>query len=146
MQLLNLAETTGRLDFKVPDNTASVYFDGGNVTYARIANRPQKLGEYLVRAGLVEQEVVDELARKRTRKKLGVLLVESGAIGQTELRRAVEDQIKDVIYEIVRWRQGTFIFREGSRPKRQDIFIDIPLDHLVLEGLKRLDEERERIE
>ena len=146
MQLINLAQSTGRLDFKSPENSASVYFERGNVTFARIANRPLKIGEYLVKAGVVEKDVVDELVRKRTRKKLGVLLVESGAVGQEELRRAVEDQIKDVIYEIVRWREGTFIFRSGSTPKRQDIFIDIPLDHLMLEGLKRLDEEREQIE
>ena len=29
------------------------------------------------------------------------------------------------------------------RPVTQDVFIDIPLDHLVLEGLKRMDEEGE---
>jgi hypothetical protein len=41
----------------------------------------------------------------------------------------------------VRWRGGRFRFTSGRKPKSQDVFIDIPLDHLILEGLKRLDEE-----
>ncbi|MCK5439616.1 MAG: DUF4388 domain-containing protein [Gemmatimonadetes bacterium] len=146
MQFLNLAESTGRLDFAVPNNRASVFFVQGNVTFAGIANRSLKLGEYLVQTGLVEQSVIDELLQKPNRKKLGVLLVESGILEQDQLRRAVEEQIKQVIYEIVRWTRGTFTFRHGAEPTQQDIFIDIPLDHLVLEGVKRLDEEREKPE
>ena len=57
------------------------------------------------------------------------------------LRRAIEEQIKEVVYEIVRWRAGRFRFTSGRKPKAQDVFIDIPLDYLILEGLKRLDEE-----
>lgn len=143
LQFMNLAQSSGRLDLRTRQNRASVYFDRGNVRFAAIADRAQKLGEYLVRTGLVEQSAIDELLRKRTRKKLGTLLVESGVLSADEVRRAVEEQIKQVIYEIVRWRDGTFLFSEGAVPKKQDILIDIPLDHLMLEGLKRLDEERE---
>jgi Domain of unknown function (DUF4388) len=45
------------------------------------------------------------------------------------------------VYELVRWRTGRFRFTSGRRPKAQEVLIDIPLDHLILEGLKRLDEE-----
>jgi len=53
------------------------------------------------------------------------------------------EQIKEVIFEIVRWQDGSFSFYKDKQPARQEIRIDIPLDHLMLEGLKRLDEERE---
>jgi len=145
MQFLNLAESTGRLDFKVPNNRASVFFVNGNVTFAGIANRPQKLGEYLVQTGLVEQSQIDELLAMPNRKKLGVLLVESGILDKEQLRSAVEEQIKQVIYEIVRWHRGIFAFADGREPYDQDILIDVPLDHLMLEGLKRMDEEREKV-
>ncbi|MEJ2720848.1 MAG: DUF4388 domain-containing protein, partial [bacterium] len=57
--------------------------------------------------------------------------------------RAIEEQILDVIYEVVRWQSGTFSFEKGKTAPPREIRIDIPLDHLLLEGLKRLDEEKE---
>ena len=55
----------------------------------------------------------------------------------------IEEQIKEVVYEVVRWKKGWFQFSADKKPGEQDVFIDIPLDSLILEGLKRLDEEGE---
>lgn len=142
LQLINLAQSTGELTFESGANTARVYFDNGSVTFAEIANRRVKLGEYLVNEGLITRERLElALAARDGRKRLGTLLVETGAVDAVSLRRAIEEQIKEVMYELVRWKGGRFRFTSGRRPKAQDIFIDIPLDHLILEGLKRLDEE-----
>jgi hypothetical protein len=142
LQLISLAQSTGELTFESGANTARVYFDNGSVTFAEIANRRVKLGEYLVSQGLVTREILDRaLVERDGRKRLGTVLVETGAIEAGVLRRAIEEQIKEVMYEVVRWKGGRFRFASGRRPKAQDIFIDIPLDHLILEGLKRLDEE-----
>jgi hypothetical protein len=145
MQMLNLAGATGELRLLGGGNSASVFFEKGNLTFAGIKNRPVRLGEYLVRKGLIPQTALDEALRKRPagRKRIGALLVEAGHIEETGLRRAVVEQIKDVIYEVVRWQAGSFSFCRDRKPAPQEILIDIPLDHLMLEGLKRLDEERE---
>ena len=142
LQLISLQSSTGELTFESGINTARVYFDGGNVTFAEIANRRMKLGEYLVSQGLVARAHLDRaLEIQGDRQRLGAVLVEMGAIDSISLRRAIEEQIKEVMYELVRWKNGRFRFTSGRRPKAQDVFIDIPLDHLILEGLKRLDEE-----
>jgi len=142
LQLINLAQSTGELTFESGANTARVYFDNGSVTFAEIANRRMKLGEYLVSEGVIAREHLESaLQMKGERTRLGTVLVEMGAIDAVSLRRAIEEQIKEVMYELVRWKTGRFRFSNGRRPKAQDVFIDIPLDHLILEGLKRLDEE-----
>jgi len=142
LQLINLAQSTGELALEVAPTTARVYFDNGSVTYAEITNRRVKLGEYLVTQRLITRDGLDRaLAAKGERTRLGTALVEMGAIDALTLRRAIEEQIKEVVYEVVRWRAGKFRFTNGRKPKAQDVFIDIPLDHLILEGLKRLDEE-----
>jgi hypothetical protein len=145
MQMLNLANATGELRLLRGENSASVFFEKGNLTFAGIKNRPVKLGEYLVRKGLIPQSVLDEALVKRSssRKRIGALLVEAGHIGESGLKAAVVEQIKDVVFEIVRWQNGTFSFHLDKTPAPQEILIDIPLDHLMLEGLQRLDEERE---
>lgn len=142
LQLINLAQSTGELVFENGENAARVYFENGSVSYAEIANRRMKLGEHLLAQGLITRERLERaLAEKDKATRLGTALVEMGAIDARTLRRAIEEQIKEVVYEIVRWGEGRFRFTSGRRPKAQDVFIDIPLDHLILEGLKRLDEE-----
>jgi hypothetical protein len=143
-QLISLAQATGELSLDVGDNSARVFFEGGSVTYAEISNRKVKLGEYLVQQELVTQKNLDKiLVKNRKGKKLGRLLVEGEAIDEPSLRSAIEEQIKEVVYEVVRWKKGWFQFSADKKPGEQDVFIDIPLDSLILEGLKRLDEEGE---
>ncbi|NIM18990.1 MAG: DUF4388 domain-containing protein [Candidatus Latescibacteria bacterium] len=140
-QMLNLAQITGRLTLDARFNSARIYFILGNITYAELSNRPLKLGEYLVREGLINSDQLDKALRKKAKgKKIGTILVQSGAISENELRCAIENQIKEVVYEVVRWREGWFTFEEGKKPDAQDILIDIPIDHLMLEGMKRMDE------
>ena len=142
--MISLAQATGELSLDVGDNSARVFFDGGSVTYAEISNRRVKLGEYLVQQQLVTQKNLDKiLVKNRKGKKLGRLLVEGDAIDEPSLRSAIEEQIKEVVYEVVRWKKGWFQFSADKKPGEQDVFIDIPLDSLILEGLKRLDEEGE---
>lgn len=146
-QLINLAQATGELSLDVGDNSARIFFDGGIVTYAEISNRKIKLGEFLVQRELVSQKDLDKiLVKNRRGKKLGKLLVENDIIDEEVLRSAIEEQIKEVVYEVVRWRRGWFQFSNGKSPTSQDVFIDISLDNLILEGLKRLDEEGEQEE
>jgi len=144
LQMINLSQASGELRLIVEDNSARVYFEGGRVRFAGITNRPLKLGELLLKEKRVRESDLERiLEMKRKGKKLGVLLIEEGVITEAEIRTAVEEQIKQVIYEIVRWRDGFFVFSSGKTPRREDILIDIPLDHLILEGLKRADEERQ---
>ena len=102
-QLINLAQATGELSLDVGDNSARVFFDGGSVTYAEISNRKIKLGEYLVRHKLVTQKNLDKvLVKNRKGKKIGRLLVENEIIDEKELQSAIGEQIKEVVYEVVR--------------------------------------------
>lgn len=140
-QMLHLALATGKLRIKCPDNTASIYFDKGNIRFAEIANRPVRLGEYLVREGYLSRQTLDAALEKQTRRcKLGKLLVRENILDESALKWALTEQIKDVVFEVVKWNDGTFTFQKDKHPKSGDILIDIPLDRLMLEGLTRWDE------
>lgn len=143
MQMCNLAEATGELELQASDNKASIYFEHGRVTFAGIANRPVRLGEILRQRGIITEEALQSvLGQGPHSKRLGARLLEADLITSDQLREAIEEQIKQVVYEVVRWREGTFAFHDGRKPKSQDILIDIPLTRLMLESLKRMDEER----
>jgi hypothetical protein len=140
-QMLNLAQLTGKLQLKVESNSARIYFKGGNIIFAELTKNARKLGEYLIEKGLIDEKQLQRALKKKPKnKRLGKLLVADGVIEEEMLQSAVENQIKEVVYEVVRWRDGWFTFSNGEKPKSEDIFLDVPTDHLMLEGLKRMDE------
>ena len=141
-QLMNLARCSGELNVDVMYNSARIYFDRGSITFAELSNSPARLGDYLVQQQLIGKRKLEKIVNNTPEgKKLGDLLIQQGVIGEDELHNALKEQIKDVIYEVVKWRRGWFSFIRGQEPKSRDVLIDIPLDHLMLEGLKRMDEE-----
>lgn len=142
LQMLNNARATGRLRVLNKRNRAAVFFEQGNITFADIANRASRIGDYLLDRGAIERTALDGVLSERNprRKKLGVRLVELGIVDPEAVREAVEQQIREVVYEVVRWTDGKFAFRAGEKPVGQDILNQVPLDHLMLEGVRRMDE------
>ena len=117
LQMPNLAQASGRLELKTDGNSASIFFEKGNVTYAELSNQPVKLGEYLLREGVITQSVLDKtLELKPMGRRLGLVLVEAGVIREGDLQSALKEQIKEVIYEVVRWQEGRFVFSSGDKP------------------------------
>ena len=107
-QLLDLSRKTGALTVTsaLRDNQGTVYFERGSVTYAAIRSNPHPLGALLLRAGKISES---DLTRARTLKedrgdtrRLGEILVASGAITQRELERQVRFQVEEVIFECER--------------------------------------------
>lgn len=141
-QMMNIAQVTGELTIDNGQNSARVYFYGGDLVFAEISERSVKLGEFLVQRGIVTQKQLDSvLVRNRKGKRIGNLLVENDILDKATLFTALEEQVKEVVYEVVRWEKGMFQFRTGKTAPNREVVINIPLDHLVLEGVKRMDEE-----
>ncbi|MBW1926011.1 MAG: DUF4388 domain-containing protein [Deltaproteobacteria bacterium] len=54
----------------------------------------------------------------------------------------VHEQIREIVFEVLTWRKGHFVYRDKVYPESEDILVDERLDYLILEGLARLDEEK----
>src|SRR6185437_17039011 len=121
------------------------YFDRGAVVFAAIRSNPHPLGELLLRGGKIAEA---DLARARdtqrtgqVHRKLGELLVESGALTRKELERQVRFQVEEVVFELMSWREGFFSFEEqevSSVPAEASIRIST--ESLLMEGARRIDE------
>jgi hypothetical protein len=144
-QLLHLAQATGKLVLTGPTSKARVYFHQGNVIYARTDAAMERIGDHLVRKGVLEPSQLEGAKIKAglgEGKRIGAILVESSSITEHQLQQAVTDQIKEVIYQLVGMEEGTFAFYSQIYPENEDILLDVSLDFLLVEGLRRLDELR----
>ncbi len=147
LQLLSMAKQTGKLVIDSRREKARVYFHRGELVYARPDGPRERLGERLVRLGLVTPSQIAGANLKAEiraeRMRIGQILVEAGTITQEQLRQVVRDQILEAVYDILGIATGEFRFFDGVLPEGEDILLDVSLELLLLEGLKRIDELRQ---
>ena len=143
LQLLALGQKTGCLSIADRSNFGYIYFDRGRICYASIVNRRDRLGDILVKHGLVSQDKLDagiKQQEKERDKKLGEILVAQHSISQADLERYMRMQIEEAVYYLFTWTQGTFNFETDVRPELQDFLVSINPESLLLEGARRVDE------
>ncbi|HEY4716532.1 MAG TPA: DUF4388 domain-containing protein [bacterium] len=114
----------------------SIYFRNGNVVFATSTRNDDRLGESLVRNGLITDEQLNESAKEITpARKLGKILVEKGYITAKELFFGVRRQIEEILISIFRYPSGIFEFRETIKMGEA---ANIPLNtrNTILHGLR----------
>src|SRR3989338_3252913 len=143
LQLLSMGKKTGCLSVADRSNFGYIFFDHGQITYASIVNRRDRLGDILVKGGLITAEqlqaAIDRQAHVRN-KRLGELLVEMGSLSRPDLERYMRVQIEEAVYYLFTWSSGTFSFESEVRPEEQDFLVRISPESLLLEGARRVDE------
>ena len=141
-QLLALGFKTGCLSVADGSRFGQIFFDRGRITYARIVNRRDRLGDLLVRDGVLAQSQLEEVLKEQGRepdRRVGELLVSHAFISRVALTRYVRLQIEEAIYHLFTWSRGTFYFEVDERPDA-DILVSINPESLMLEAARRVDE------
>jgi hypothetical protein len=145
-QLLDVSRKTGvlRITSRIRHNQGTVYFDGGAIVYADIQSNPHRLGDLLVRSGKIGEADLSraqEMQQHGDRRRLGEILVDIGSITARELERQVRQQVEEVVFEMMSWREGYFSFVEGPLPAvGGDSTLRLPTEALLMEGARRIDE------
>ena len=143
LQLLALGKKTGCLSIVHKSNFGSIYFTQGKICYASIVNRRDRLGDIMVKNGILSQEQLDraiEAQRTHRDTRVGELLVAQSAITRAQLESQVRLQIEQAVYALFTWSEGTFNFEPDARPESQDIVVSMNPESLLLEGARRVDE------
>src|SRR5919107_741475 len=143
IQLLFLGRRTGCLALADRHNFGTIYLDEGQITFATIVNRRDRLGDLLVRKGRITAEQLEKAiaAQEDDREhKLGEILVGLGTLSRAELEDYMRLQIEEAVYYLFTWTSGTFNFEAGVRPESEDFLISISPEALLLEGARRVDE------
>jgi tetratricopeptide (TPR) repeat protein len=143
LQLLAMGKKTGCLSVTHRNNFGYVYFDRGKISYASIVNRRDRLGDILVKSGLISSEDLQAAIEQQNHerdKRLGEILVERGTISRDTLHQQIRIQIEEAVYYLFTWTQGSFNFEADVKPEEQDYLVSINPESLLLEGARRVDE------
>jgi tetratricopeptide (TPR) repeat protein len=143
IQLLFLGRRTGCLALADQHNFGTIYLDEGQIVYASIVNRRDRLGDILLRKGRISAEQLEKAIEAQDddrQHKLGEILVGMGILDRAELEEYMRIQIEEAVYYLFTWTSGTFNFEAGVRPEREDFLVRISPEALLLEGARRVDE------
>lgn len=145
-QLLDLGRKTGtlRITSELRQNQGTIWFERGAVVAAAIQSNPHPLGGLLLRAGRLSPEDLARATGLQERgdgRRLGEILVELGALTPHDLETQVRAQVEDVVFTLLGWSEGHFIFEEGppeSIPRDADVRVST--ESVLLEAARRIDE------
>lgn len=143
IQLLALGRKTGCLAVTDRHNFGTIYFQDGRITYATIVNRRDRLGDLLLKNGVITPDQLAEALRLQgtmRHQRIGSIMVAAGFLSLEQLRRFTRLQIEEAVYTLFTWNSGTFNFDPGVRPEGEDVLVDINPESLLLEGARRVDE------
>jgi len=143
-QLLAMGRKTGCLTVTDRSSFGYVYFEGGRVVYANVLNRPDRLGEVLVRNRVITRDELSGAMEQQARepgRRLGRILVDRGSLTEEELVRYITIQIAEAVYHLFAWERGSFHFDPDELPQEEGMVpVSINTESLLLEGARRVDE------
>jgi tetratricopeptide (TPR) repeat protein len=145
-QLLDLGRKSGvlRVTSELRQTAGTVSFERGGVVAATLGRDPQPIGSRLVRMGRISADDLQRalvLQHSGDSRRLGDILVASGAIARRELDRQLKAQIEEAIFELIGWSEGYFRFEDGAPCEGVvDAPVRIPTGGLLMEAARRSDE------
>lgn len=143
LQLLSMGKKSGCLSVTHRHAFGNIYFDRGRISFASIVNRRDRLGDLLVKNGLITAgELANAIAlqAQAPTRRIGEILIEQRVIAREELHHYIKHQIEEAVYYLFTWTEGTFSFEADVLPDAQDILVSINPESLLLEGARRIDE------
>ena len=145
LQLIGYQRKTGILTVEGPEDTVLVSFSDGHVVAADSVKRPfeNRVGSLLVRAGKISPDILQHALedQKRTRQRLGSILLAGQLISAEDLRSALRTQILNLIYRLFRWKDGRYFFsQQASVDYDSDHFTPVATENILMEAARMSDE------
>ncbi|MCZ7584848.1 MAG: DUF4388 domain-containing protein [Deltaproteobacteria bacterium] len=139
LNYIHQAGKTGILAIARGPKKVHVHFEGGQIVHVTSSYFPDlALGEYLIKQGKITKEIAEE-SFEHTRdaeQKQGAWLVEHGHLTPHELFDALNTHVTLKLYNLFRWPDGDFFFKQGDIVEKEHRILKIHMGNLVYIGMR----------
>jgi hypothetical protein len=144
-QLIGLQRKTGVLTLRSKEDVVTVSFLDGKVVASDSLNKrlEDRLGQVLLKSGMLSQSELDGVLKTQmeTLERLGHILLRHQIISRDQLKKALEQQILQIIFRVFRWQDGDYHFsQETSVDYDVDLVTPVSAESILMEGARMLDE------
>jgi hypothetical protein len=144
LQLIYFQKKTGILALSGELDRIRIMFYEGNVVSAESRKRVEenRFGKILLKRGVIREEDLRASLeeQKTTGIRLGDLLLKNGLVKKEDIRDTLISQMTETVVQLFSWKEGTYEFQGQQVALSQDIPITLDTQHLLMEGLRVLDE------
>jgi hypothetical protein len=134
LRLLAQGGSSGVLRLRAPRNRGRLILSEGRVLQASL-DTVAPLGESLVAKGVLEKQQVDGALsvqkRGRSKRPLGQVLLDLRMVEAGDIGHVLEEQIREVVGELLSWREGSYAFEPLSAPLDDATFAGVEVDSLI---------------
>jgi two-component system, OmpR family, response regulator len=134
------ARETGELGLQKGQVKKVVYFESGMPVFALSNLVADRLGQFLVRAGKIDEATLESAADEasRSKQRTGDVLISMGVLTEEERLYYIAQQIKSILYSLFAWETGSFALSFQARARREMVKLDIHPANLIVRGVKKL--------
>ena len=136
---LKVSQKTGVLSFVQTGVRKALFFLEGRVVFAASSLSQDRLGEVLLRGGKISADEYLRLSQRiRGGQRMGKALIEGGVLAPRDLWWGIEQQVREIVWSLFTWEEGSFQFEESDRPRSEKITINLEVEALTVEGIRRI--------
>jgi hypothetical protein len=145
LRLLAATSKTGRLALHRAGAAGRIDLSDGRVREASADADHLTLARRLLGAGLVTADDLEEVLRGRdvlpSDLELARALAQAGVVESGTLAEVVREQTVDAVFDLLRWREGSFRFDRDAPHARSEQVLDlaVPVDEVLSEAVARLE-------
>jgi hypothetical protein len=142
LQCLEQNKRTGLLQFQHERSATTLWLEDGLITGFSSNDPPSLLGQFLLSRGRINEQTLQKALSRQseTGENLGSLLIEAGAIGETELNRYVVAKAEEAVYKMFEWTDARFEFKHDARPDPDLVKLSLHIRNVLVAGAQRSDE------
>lgn len=118
-----------------------LFFFEGRIVYARSSDSDFGLAEVLLMEGEITlQQYRDAYDRSPSSRRMGAVLVELGYLKPEELSRATEKQVRLIVQNMVRVKDGSFVVDFGRSFDSDVIQLSLSTERLLLDAVGSIED------
>ena len=137
---LSQARWTGVLKVQSGSGERSVALKDGEVRGATSDDPADRLGEVIVRLGLLGRRQLDEALDETPSSKIGRALVDKGVLQPHDLWRCVTQQLSDIFQAMVLCREGAFVLVDQEVDEKSTLHVQLSTQSLLMDSIRKIDE------
>ncbi len=139
---LYVGRKTGMLYFVRGEERRGVRFRKGNIVRGDTNVKDERLGETLVRLGMLTQVDLDRATELVVleKKRLGTVLIELGVLDKDKLDDVIAIHVREILLKVFEWSEGNWSF-EDQDPEAtvdEDITLRLSTGEMILEAVRRV--------
>ena len=142
LQWIAQGRKTGSLHLERRSVKKRIVFHEGAI-FSSWSNDPREsLGQFLVSHRYITEEQLFKalLGQENQGRLIGSILVGEGVLSEQDLQQALREKAEETIFDLFLWPEGRFEFRDGEVPENILFHIEMSVQHVILEGIRRVDE------